>query len=173
MSAFLTLFVLLPSGLGVLARQLVGARLAGHARPTLKLMNSLILLVLNYTNASASLAGIVDRPDWGFVGVASGAALGMCVVAFAAGWLLAKLVRAEEGQRTALMFGLGLNNNSTGLVLASVVLANLPGVMLPAILYTLIQHVAAGVISTLYRRQAAIRDAASVPAPEPPPGRIA
>jgi hypothetical protein len=52
------------------------------------------------------------------------------------------------------MFGLGMNNNGMGLVLASVALAHLPGVMLPALLYTLVQHVVAGVVTVLNRRLA-------------------
>ena len=52
------------------------------------------------------------------------------------------------------MFGLGLNNNGAGLVLASVVLARLPEVMLIVFLYTVIQHVVAGVVNHLTRREA-------------------
>jgi BASS family bile acid:Na+ symporter len=44
------------------------------------------------------------------------------------------------------MFGLGMNNNGTGLVLASVTLANHPLVMLPIIFYNLVQHLVAGVV---------------------------
>jgi BASS family bile acid:Na+ symporter len=154
MSVFLTVFVLLPSLLGVAARRLIGEGPTGRAKPTLKLVNSLILLLLNYTNASVSLPGVVAEPDWGFLSVALAVALGMCVFTFVGGWLLACFLRADDGQRTALMFGLGLNNNSTGLVLASVALAHLPGVMLPAILYTLVQHLVAGVVNLLNQRPA-------------------
>jgi hypothetical protein len=44
------------------------------------------------------------------------------------------------------MFGLGLNNNGTGLVLASLALADHPKVMIPVILYNLVQHVFAGYV---------------------------
>jgi BASS family bile acid:Na+ symporter len=42
------------------------------------------------------------------------------------------------------MYGLGMNNNGTGLVLASLVLASYPQIMIPIILYTLGQHLVAG-----------------------------
>jgi BASS family bile acid:Na+ symporter len=155
MSIFLTVFVLTPSVLGVATRWLLGDGSVAKALPSLKLLNSFILLLLNYINASSSLPGIVARPDWGFLALATSAALGMCVLAFAVGWALATLLRADDGRRTALMFGLGMNNNGMGLVLASVALAHLPGVMLPAILYTLVQHVVAGVVTVLNRRLAA------------------
>ena len=44
------------------------------------------------------------------------------------------------------MFGLGMNNNGTGLVLASLTLAAHPAVMLPIIFYNLVQHVVAGIV---------------------------
>ena len=49
------------------------------------------------------------------------------------------------------MFGLGMNNNGTGLVLASMALGSDPIMMLPIILYNLVQHVAAGCVSSLMR----------------------
>ena len=44
------------------------------------------------------------------------------------------------------MFGLGMNNNGTGLVLASMALADHPGVLLPIIFYNLVQHLIAGLV---------------------------
>ena len=48
-----------------------------------------------------------------------------------------------------------MNNNGTGLVLASVALADHPRVMLPIILYNLVQHLVAGSVAYLFRRTAA------------------
>jgi len=42
------------------------------------------------------------------------------------------------------MYGLGMNNNGTRLVLASLVLASYPRVMVPIIFYNLVQHLVAG-----------------------------
>ena len=50
------------------------------------------------------------------------------------------------------MFGLGMNNNGTGLVLASMALADHPRVMLPIIFYNLVQHLVAGVVDQLFCR---------------------
>jgi BASS family bile acid:Na+ symporter len=44
------------------------------------------------------------------------------------------------------MFGLGMNNNGTGLVLASLALADHPRVTLPIIFSNLVQHLAAGFV---------------------------
>ncbi len=47
------------------------------------------------------------------------------------------------------MFGLGMNNNGTGMVLASVALADHPLVMLPIIFYNLVQHLIAAIVDYL------------------------
>ncbi len=53
------------------------------------------------------------------------------------------------------MFGLGMNNNGTGLVLASMALADHPQVLLPIIFYNLVQHLIAGTVDRfLFRRPA-------------------
>jgi BASS family bile acid:Na+ symporter len=99
---------------------------------------------LNYSNASVALPQTVADPDWDFLAVILASVAVLCIFSFAAGWLVARLLRTNAAQRTSLMFGLGLNNNGTGLVLASMALAGHPRVMLPVILYNLIQHLVAG-----------------------------
>ena len=50
------------------------------------------------------------------------------------------------------MFRLGMNNNGTGMVLASIALADHPRAMLPIITYNLVQHLVAGSVAFLLRR---------------------
>ena len=78
--------------------------------------------------------------------------MGLCAVTFATGHILGHLIGADREQRAALTFGLGMSNNGTGLVLASVALASRPLVMLPIIIYNLTQHVVAGGVHSLLRR---------------------
>lgn len=54
------------------------------------------------------------------------------------------MFKLAEAEQVSLMYGLGMNNNGTGLVLASLVLASYPQVMVPIILYNLVQHLVAG-----------------------------
>jgi BASS family bile acid:Na+ symporter len=153
---FLAACVILPSILGILIRGVAGPERIGRAKPTLKLLNSLNLLVLNYSNASVSLPESIANPDPDFVSVLLVIVSGLCAFAFAAGWLLARLFRTDLAQRTSLMFGLGMNNNGTGLVLATMALADHPRVMLPIIFYNLVQHLVAGCVDyLLFRRSAA------------------
>ncbi|HEY7424772.1 MAG TPA: bile acid:sodium symporter [Gemmataceae bacterium] len=167
--AFLMVCVILPSLLGIVGRRAAGEARIASAKPMLKLVNSVNLLVLNYSNASVSLPQAVANPDWDFLAVILAIVVGLCLLAFTAGGLLGWLFRAEPAQRISLMFGLGMNNNGTGLVLATVALANYPQVMLPIIFYNLVQHLAAGSVDFLLCRRGAngteFKTIPSVPVP--------
>lgn len=147
----LGLFVMLPALLGVAVGSACGKDGFSPIRSWLKLLNSIVLLVLVYANASAALPESMANPDVDFLLLALAVVASLCVIAFATGRLLGKLTSAEKSQETALMFGLGMNNNGTGLVIASVVLAAHPRVMLPILIYNLVQHLVAGTVTWLRR----------------------
>ena len=149
---FLMVCVIVPSLLGIFLSWIVGEARLVAAKPHLKLFNWLNLLLLIYVNASLSLPEAIAYPDLDFLLTALGIAVVMCVLAFGSGWALARLFRTDSAQRTSLMFGLGMNNNGTGMVLASVALADHPRVMLPIITYNLVQHLVAGAVAFLLRR---------------------
>jgi BASS family bile acid:Na+ symporter len=144
--------VLLPSLLGVGLHCLLGEERIGRAMPSLKLVNSINLLLLNYSNAAVSLPQLVKNPDWDYIVVTLAVALLLCAVGFASGWVVARALKASRPQQISLMFGLGMNNNGTGLVLASMALAQYPTVMLPVIFYNLLQHLVAGVVDSVWCR---------------------
>jgi BASS family bile acid:Na+ symporter len=162
---FLTLCVLTPSVAGIGLRLAAGDAAYARARPRLKLVNSAILLALNYSNASVSLPQAVADPDPDFLAATLGIVIGLCALTFAAGWAIARLLQATPSGRTSLMFGLGMNNNGTGLVLASIALADHPRVMLPIIFYNLMQHLVAGVVD----RQISRRPTTACPVTTPCP----
>ena len=132
--------------LGIVARRTVGDAGITSAGPFLRLLNSINLLLLNYANAAVSLPQMIADPDWDFLAVVLIIVLGLCVLAFAAGWLLGRWLKVDPPQQVSLTFGLGMNNNGTGLVLASLALANHPRVLLPIIFYNLVQHFVAGCV---------------------------
>jgi BASS family bile acid:Na+ symporter len=136
----------------MLCRCLLGERRTGASLPAVKLANAVVLLVLCYGNAAASLPEAVANPDADFVAAMVLAAGGLCAAGFGSGWLVARLLGADAGRRNALMFGLGMNNNGTGLVLAVAALSAYPRLLQPIVLYNLVQHlVAAAVASRLGR----------------------
>jgi BASS family bile acid:Na+ symporter len=151
-SAFVVVAVLLPSLIGIALQAVLGRRRIARLMPALKLINLVNLLALNYTNAAAALPGSVAHPDWDFLALTLAVTATMCVGAFAAGWWIPRLFHAGRADRVALTFGIGMNNNGTGLVLAAAALADHELVLLPIILYNLVQQMIAGVVDALQRR---------------------
>jgi BASS family bile acid:Na+ symporter len=145
--SFLLVFVVVPSAAGLAMRTVLGSRIVSRLKPTLKLINVLVLLFLCYSNASVALPQVIANPDWDFLSLVLVVVSGLCVTAFASGWLLAKVLGVNGEDRRALMFGLGMNNNGTGLVLAASSLVTLPWAVVPVLAYNLVQHVVAGGIS--------------------------
>jgi len=131
-------------------RLLFGSDRIAPYKPALKLANSLALLFLCYVNASTALPQMVAEPDWDFLAVILVVVAALCLSAFAAGWLLARIMRADESQRKALMFGLGMNNNGTGMVLACSALSAMPSAILPVLAYNFVQHLVAGGVNRAY-----------------------
>jgi bile acid:Na+ symporter, BASS family len=146
LSGFLGLYVLAPSLAGIAVRKAVGEERIGRFRSHLKLAGSGVLLTLCYANAAVALPQTIRRPDWDYLAVMLVIVAVMCVGGFAAGAVIGWSARADQPQRASLMFGLGMTNNGTGLVIAAGALAHIPAVMLPIIFYNLIQHIVAGCV---------------------------
>jgi BASS family bile acid:Na+ symporter len=150
--SFLTIFVLVPSLLGIAFRMGVGKARITRAKPGLKLINSVNLLLLNYSNASASLPKVVAEPAFDLIGLMLAVVASLCLICFLSGWAVAYFLKTDRAQKASLMFGLGMNNNGTGLVLASLALANHHQILLPILLYNLVQHLMAGGVDYLLCR---------------------
>lgn len=154
--AFLGLWVVLPSLLGIAVRLVTGEDWQARIMPYLKFINCIVLLLLNYSNASVSLPQALAERDYDFLAITLAITAGLCVTLFAAGYGLSRLFKLDRAERVSLMFGLGMNNNGTGLVLASLALSSYPNIMVPIIFYNLVQHIVAGTVHEIMsRRQAA------------------
>lgn len=151
---FLGVWVVLPSVLGLAVRWAVPQGVLSAVMPYLKLINSLVLLVLNYSNASVSLPQAIADRDVDFLAVTLGITTGLCLTAFAAAYWLSCVFKTDLAERVSLMYGLGMNNNGTGLVLASLAVASFPRVMVPIIFYNLVQHLVAGGVHEVIGRNA-------------------
>lgn len=151
-TAFLAFSVVLPSLLGIIVRHFVGQERLRPVQPYLKLLNILNLLLLSYSNAAVSLPQAFIKPDWDFIGLVILLTSGLCLLAFGVGWLIAKANKATQAEQSALMFGLGMNNNGTGLVLSAMALGDHPAVMIPILFYNLSQQVIAGLIDAKVTR---------------------
>jgi BASS family bile acid:Na+ symporter len=149
--AFLLACVAAPSAAGMICRMCVGKRIL-VIKPGIKFANSIVLLVLCYANAAAVLPKVIAQPDWDFLLLSLGAVAGLCLAAFASGWLLARALRTSASQTRSLVFALGMSNNGTGIVLACSALAALPGAVLPVLTYNLVQHLVAGSVNRRLQR---------------------
>jgi BASS family bile acid:Na+ symporter len=141
---FLVICVVLPSLAGLTIRQHLDGQQFCRLRSKIKLLNSVLLLFLCYANAAGSLPQVLGHPDWDFLAMVLVAVTALCMSAFAAGWVVARLLSVDESQQRSLMFGLGMNNNGTGMVLACASLKSLPCALLPVLVYNLVQHLVAG-----------------------------
>lgn len=141
---FLGLWVVLPSLLGLSLRFAVPEKSLTTVIPHVKLINALVLLLLNYSNASVSLPRAVAEHDIDFLILTLGITAGLCATAFVVAYWLSHFFKADHAEGVSIMYGLGMNNNGTGLVLASLALASFPRIMVPIIFYNLVQHLVAG-----------------------------
>ena len=143
---FLALWVILPAIIGIVFRLFVGAERIERARPYIKIINVTCLLILNYANAALSLPSLLANPA-----PLQLAALVVSTVAFAGvavttAGILAKWFRTDQSVKASLYFGMAMKNNGAGLVLISSTLP-VPGpVLLPVIVYNLVQHLSAAIV---------------------------
>jgi BASS family bile acid:Na+ symporter len=149
-NAFMLFTVVVPSLLGIIVHFTLGEERTNFFKPYLKLANFMVLLLLNYSNAATSLPETFQKPDVDFLVFIFGTTLLVCTTAFGAGYILSRWLKTNKSDRAALMFGLGMNNNGTGLVLAGAALADHPAVFLPMIFYTLIQQIIAAVVDRTF-----------------------
>jgi bile acid:Na+ symporter, BASS family len=143
---FLQSWVVLPAVIGISVRRFLGEQKYSRVGTLVKFMNYCVLLVLNYSNASLALPGLMKNPDLDFLGMCLMIVTLLCVIGFLAGELISRVFKTSRSEKASLMFGLGMNNNGTGLVLASVSLSDHPEVMVPIILYNLVQHLIASIV---------------------------
>lgn len=145
-SSFLTISVVIPALTGILVHFLCGEKRVNKLKPFLKLTNYIVLLLLNYSNASTSLPQTLKESDWDFLFIVILTTVLLCTAAFVTGHLVAKLLQTDSAERASLLFGLGMNNNGTGLVLVTTALADHTNVLLPIISYTLVQQIIAAYV---------------------------
>jgi BASS family bile acid:Na+ symporter len=137
--------VVIPALAGILIRFLLGDGSMPRIQPAVKIANTAAVILLCYMNAAVSLPRIMAQPDADFLAVVLLVTVFLCVVMFGAGWLLGRLLRLDHARQAPLVFGLGMNNNGAGLVVAADALGDHPLVLLPILLYNLVQHLAAGI----------------------------
>ena len=141
---FLLVAVVLPCVLGLLLRHMVGGQRLQKVLPVLKILSKCYLLLLNYCNAAVALPPLLASPAWNYLAVVLAAATLLCGLRFFGGLAVGKMLHAPRHHCIATMFGLGMNNNGSGLTLAAQQLPHDGNVLLTIVAYNLAQQVAAG-----------------------------
>lgn len=144
---FFILSVMLPALLGVLVSNKMASTKRIHLKSNLKLMATLVLLLLNYLNASHALNMALSNPDWDFLVMIIATMFMMSFSGFLVGWFFPLSLKTKDSDRKALTFGLGMNNNGMGLVLASTSLPEHPTILLPIVFYNIGQQILASIFS--------------------------
>ncbi len=163
---FFALVVVVPTVLGIAVQAVFGRARIAHLLPGLQLLNLVDLLGLNYVNASISLPDVIARPEPDFIVLVAVLTTVMCICAFAIGWWIPRRFHARREDQTAMMFGLGMSNNGSGLVLAQATLVDRPRVLVAIIVYNVIQQIGAGIVDA-HRRRAPSARPSLAPSAEP------
>ena len=145
-TVFLTLWVILPVIAGLVLRWMIGGARVQQKKPYLQLINLVILLVLNYANASLALPSVLSRPEPLTLVFVTALTLGLAVVSIEAALLVSRLHDVDAPERASLLFAMGMRNNGAGLVLVATAMAQPGSALLPIIVYNLIQHLTAAVV---------------------------
>jgi BASS family bile acid:Na+ symporter len=150
---FLLICVVIPSVGGIFIGSWFSQEVRQSIKPMLRTINSIVLLLLCYTNASSCLPQVFAAPDWDFLIMTLIIVTFVSSAGFAVGALIAKLLNTNNSDRASLMFGLGMNNNGTGLVMASASFTGTPMILLPILCYNLVQHFVAGFACRILHKQ--------------------
>jgi BASS family bile acid:Na+ symporter len=151
---FIGLWVVMPSLFGFVAHLIISDGWKTRLLPYMKFINCIVLVLLCYSNAAASLPQAVADHNYDFLAVTLVISTGLCAALFITAYILSRIIKLNLADRVSLMFGLGMSNNATGLVLASMVLSSYPTIMVPMIFYNLAQHIAAGTLREIMNRKA-------------------
>lgn len=143
---FLGIWVIFPTVLGIIIRHFLHQNTVDAMKPYLKFCNYGVLLLLNYMNATTVLPKIATNPDIDFLVLIVLITVLFGIVMFSAGYYLAYFFKANRNSALSLMFCFGMSNNGIALTLASVALADHSEIMIPIIIYNLIQHLMASFV---------------------------
>ncbi len=160
--SFVMLWVILPAALGIVCRTLLLKNNYARWKVVIKGATCFCLLLLNYANGAVSLPEVLSNGAGGVVGIAAICAILLCCLLFAAAWGVSRLCKLSRRDQLAVMYSTAMSNTGVALVLATSVLPHHATTHLAIILYTLIQHIVAGIVDELWIQSAAVSVSESV-----------
>ena len=156
--SFVMLWVILPALTGIICRAAFLKERYDRFKAAIKAATCLCLLLLNYANGAVSLPQILHQGAGFVVGVAALCAILLCVLLFLAAWIVSRLCRLSRRDQLAVMYSTAMSNTGVALVLATSVLPHHTTTHVVIILYTLIQHIIAGIVDEIRIHSACSRE---------------
>ena len=158
------LWVILPSIVGAATAWAAGHRWIAHAKPTLRIISLLTILVLNYANASLAIEKVWISEPVGVILLAAGIATLVSIVGITLATLVARLFGLSRASWIALAFGLSMKHTGLALVIAGEFIPGQPRVILVVLLTTVAQHLVAAAVDLHLQRARIATAEATVPA---------
>lgn len=149
---FFIVWVILPSLAGMIFNRWVGAAEIARQRGAIRLVSAIVLLALNYTNASLAMPQVFERAAPKSILICAGMAIALQLVGVAAAWVMSRTMSLDEPSAIALAFAFSMKHTGLALVLAGEVLESEPRVILLIVLATLLQHILAGIVDWTMER---------------------
>jgi len=148
--SFVMMWVILPAAMGVVCRTLFLQQRYDRWKLAIKTATCFCLLLLNYTNGAVSLPEVVKTGAGSIVGISAIFTVVLCGLLFFSAWFVSSLCRLSRRDQLAVMYSTGMSNTGVALVLVTSVLPHHTTAHLVVILYTLTQHVLAGIVDELF-----------------------
>ncbi|MEU6519992.1 sodium-dependent transporter [Streptomyces sp. NPDC046978] len=135
--------VVLPCAAGVLCRLVLPVSRLSRALGLATFTSLISSLVLTYTNACGALGSFLASPRLLLLAAALTVAALVCTLSFVIGHFAARLLRLDSPVASSLTLACGMNNSSASAVLITTTLPDKPHLLLPVLVYGLLQKAAA------------------------------
>ncbi|MEU9005318.1 sodium-dependent transporter [Streptomyces sp. NPDC048551] len=141
--------IVVPCALGMGVRRLLSVR-AEHAVLRLTAPSAVLAaLLLTYVNASGALGAFLIRPRPLLLLAAAVTAASVCALSFGGGSWCARALRLETGAGRSLTLACGMSNSSAGAVLIGVAMPDRPQILLPVLVFGVLQKLLANRVTRL------------------------
>lgn len=147
--SFVMMWVIIPAAMGVAWRTLFLKEGYARWKPAIKGATCFCLLLLNYSNGAVSLPEVVKSGAGSLVAIAAISSVVLCSLLFLAAWAVSRLCKLSRSDQLAVMYSTGMSNTGVALVLVTSVLPHHTTTHLVVILYTLTQHIIAGIVDEI------------------------
>ena len=135
--------VMLPCAAGIMVRLLLPERGLDRALRVVVPVALVGSLALTYTNAVGAVGSFVARPRPLLLVAASAVAALVCALSFTLGRIAARVLRLDMPAASSLTLASGMNNSSASAVLITTALPDKPHLLLPVLMYGLLQKTVA------------------------------